>query len=46
MKRFILIIVLLVVFIAGIIYGGKVGDFTETESVASVMCLSCMGLQQ
>ncbi|MEO0184697.1 MAG: hypothetical protein ABIL22_05800 [candidate division WOR-3 bacterium] len=46
MKRMILIIVLLVVFIAGIIYGGKVGDFTETESVASVMCLSCMGLQQ
>ncbi|MEO0136088.1 MAG: hypothetical protein ABIL39_10570 [candidate division WOR-3 bacterium] len=46
MKRLVLIIVLLIVFIAGIIYGGKVGDFTETESVASVMCLSCMGLQQ
>ncbi len=46
MKRFILVIILLVIFIAGIIYGGKVGDFTETETVGSVMCLSCMGLQQ
>ncbi|MCX7995923.1 MAG: hypothetical protein N3A65_09185 [candidate division WOR-3 bacterium] len=46
MKRMILIILLFIIFIAGIIYGGKVGDFTETESVGSVMCLSCMGLQQ
>ncbi len=46
MKRMILIVILLVIFIAGIIYGGKVGDFTETETVGSVMCLSCMGLQQ
>ena len=33
-------------FLASIIYGGMLGDFTETESVGSVMCLSCMGLQQ
>ncbi len=46
MKRFIFIILLIVIFIASIFYGGKLGDFTETESVASVMCLSCMGLQQ
>ena len=35
-----------VVFIAGIIYGAILGDLVETESVGSVMCLSCMGLQQ
>jgi len=46
MKRLILVVILLVILIAGIIYGGKVGDFTETETVGSVMCLSCMGLQQ
>jgi len=46
MKRFIFIIILLVIFVLGIFYGGKLGDFTETESVGSVMCLSCMGLQQ
>ena len=34
------------IFLAGIIYGGILGDFIETESVGSVMCLSCMGLQQ
>ena len=46
MKKLILVIVFTAVFIAGIIYGGKLGDFEETESVGSVMCLSCMGLQQ
>lgn len=46
MKRLIFILFLLVIFIASIIYGGKVGDFMETETVGSVMCLSCMGLQQ
>lgn len=46
MKRLIFLVILLIIFLAGIIYGGKVGDFTETESVGSVMCLSCMGLQQ
>ncbi|MBN2619983.1 hypothetical protein JXB22_02745 [candidate division WOR-3 bacterium] len=35
-----------VIFIASIIYGAILGDFVETESVGSVMCLSCMGLQQ
>lgn len=34
------------IFLASLIYGGMLGDFTETESVGSVMCLSCMGLQQ
>jgi hypothetical protein len=34
------------IFLASIIYGGMLGDFVETESVGSVMCLSCMGLQQ
>jgi len=46
MKRFIFIIIVFLVFVFGIFYGGKLGDFTETESVGSVMCLSCMGLQQ
>jgi len=46
MRRLILIIIFTAVFFAAIIYGGKVGDIEETEAVASVMCLSCMGLQQ
>jgi hypothetical protein len=46
MKRLALIIVVLAICIAGIIYGVKQGDHTETQSVGSVMCLSCMGLQQ
>jgi len=40
------IIFFTVIFLASIIYGGMLGDFVETESVGSVMCLSCMGLQQ
>jgi|GEM_PF-876777 len=35
-----------VIFIASVIYGALLGDLIETESVGSVMCLSCMGLQQ
>lgn len=46
MKRLILIVVVLVICIAGILYGSKQGDLVETETVGSVMCLSCMGLQQ
>jgi len=46
MKRFIVILLVTLVFIAGIIYGGKLGDFIEIETTGSVMCLSCMGLQQ
>lgn len=38
-------IFLLAVFIYLIVHGGKLGDFTETRSVASVMCLSCMGIE-
>jgi hypothetical protein len=38
-------IILLAVFIYLIVHGGKLGDFTETRSVASVMCLSCMGIE-
>ena len=41
-----IIIFFTTIFLAGIIYGGMLGDFVETESVGSVMCLSCMGLQQ
>jgi hypothetical protein len=41
-----IIILFTAIFLAGIIYGGILGDFVETESVGSVMCLSCMGLQQ
>jgi hypothetical protein len=41
-----IIIFFTAIFFAGIIYGGILGDFEETESVGSVMCLSCMGLQQ
>lgn len=32
-------------FIAGIIYGSMLGDFVETETVGSIMCLSCMGIE-
>ncbi len=46
MKRLLIIIIVLVICIAGIFYGAKQGDLIETESVGSVMCLSCMGLQQ
>jgi len=38
-------ILLLAVCIYLIVHGGKLGDFTETKSVASVMCLSCMGIE-
>lgn len=43
-KRVIIYLAVLV-FIAGIVYGGTLGDFEETESVGSVMCLSCMGIE-
>lgn len=36
----------IVIFLASVIYGALLGDLIETESVGSVMCLSCMGLQQ
>jgi hypothetical protein len=47
MRKIILIIIVLVtlVFLGGIWYGGKLGDFVETETVGSVMCLSCMGIE-
>jgi hypothetical protein len=45
MKKIILIAVATIIFIAGIIYGGKLGDFIETETVGSIMCLSCMGIE-
>lgn len=44
--KMLLIFVITALFVASIIYGGMLGDFEETESVGSVMCLSCMGLQQ
>ncbi|MCX7785318.1 MAG: hypothetical protein N2201_03710 [candidate division WOR-3 bacterium] len=46
MKRLIIIIIILFISIAGIFYGVKKGEPVETETVGSVMCLSCMGLQQ
>ncbi len=45
MKKLILIIILTIAFVASVIYGGKLGDFEETENVGSVMCLSCMGIE-
>ncbi len=47
MRKLFLIIILLVtlIFAGGIWYGGKLGDFIETETVGSVMCLSCMGIE-
>jgi hypothetical protein len=33
------------IFIAAVVYGGTLGDFEETETVGSVMCLSCMGIE-
>ncbi|MBE0432547.1 hypothetical protein IBX73_03665 [candidate division WOR-3 bacterium] len=45
-KIFIAVIILLtLVFAAGIWHGGRLGDFIETETVGSVMCLSCMGIE-
>lgn len=46
MLKMIVAIVITLVFIGSIVYGGRLGDLEETESVGSVMCLSCMGLQQ
>jgi hypothetical protein len=43
-KRLIIYVAVLI-FVAGIIYGGTLGDFEETETVGSVMCLSCMGIE-
>ncbi|KPJ72846.1 hypothetical protein AMJ52_04920 [candidate division TA06 bacterium DG_78] len=43
--RMLLIFVITAVFIAGIIYGGMLGDFVETETVGSIICLSCMGIE-
>jgi hypothetical protein len=45
MKRIIFAIILAIIFVASIIYGGKLGDFVELESTGSVMCLSCMGIE-
>ncbi len=45
MKKLIFVIIITAVFVASIIYGGKLGDFVEVESVGSVMCLSCMGIE-
>lgn len=45
MKKIIVIIIAMIIFIAGIIYGGMLGDFIETETVGSIMCLSCMGIE-
>jgi hypothetical protein len=40
-----IIIIFTIVFAAGIIYGGMLGDFEETETVGSIICLSCMGIE-
>jgi hypothetical protein len=45
MKKIIFILMFAAIFIASIIYGGVLGDFDETETVGSVMCLSCMGIE-
>lgn len=45
-KIFIAVIVAVTLaFMSGIWYGGRIGDFIETETVGSVMCLSCMGIE-
>ncbi|MEO0084604.1 MAG: hypothetical protein ABIJ94_02620 [candidate division WOR-3 bacterium] len=46
MKRLLIIIIVLIISLAGIFYGVKKEQPKETEAVGSVMCLSCMGLQQ
>jgi hypothetical protein len=46
MKRLIVIIVILLICAYAIFHGNKKGELIETEAVGSVMCLSCMGLQQ
>jgi hypothetical protein len=40
-----ILVLITALFIAGIIYGGMLGDFVETETVGSIMCLSCMGIE-
>jgi len=44
-KKLIFIIIFLIVALAGIFYGAKIGDVIETQSVGSIMCLSCMGIE-
>lgn len=46
MKRLIVIIIILLICAFGIFQGVKDNQLVETEAVGSVMCLSCMGLQQ
>jgi hypothetical protein len=43
--RFIIIAAVLIVTAAFFVQGGKVGDYDEIESVGSIMCLSCMGIE-
>ncbi|MCX8015413.1 MAG: hypothetical protein N2748_05280 [candidate division WOR-3 bacterium] len=46
MKRLFIIIIVLILSLAGLFYGIKKEQPKEIEAVGSVMCLSCMGLQQ
>jgi p-aminobenzoyl-glutamate transporter AbgT len=41
----IIIFLVTALLIGGIIYGGMLGDFVETENVGSMLCLSCMGIE-
>jgi hypothetical protein len=45
-KRRILVVLILALCAFGIYFGAKEKQLVETEAVGSVMCLSCMGLQQ
>jgi len=44
LKKVLRIIVLLI-FLGLIFYGIKLGDFEETQGNASVLCLSCIGIE-
>ncbi len=43
--RIVLVVVLFVLFIAGIVYGVSLGDVAECELHGSNICLSCMGIE-
>lgn len=43
--RLFIVMILLCLSVGLLVQGKKVDDFTELESVGSIMCLSCMGIE-
>ncbi len=38
-------IVVLLIFLALVVYGVRLGDFEETKVNGSMLCLSCIGIE-